>query len=494
MKKIIVLLLLLSGMFGCNKILDKTPLTSITAENFFKNSDDAESAITGCYDALQNDEYYGSEMNKLGEMPSDNCSSSNGDVFSLDKLTWNSSNTGSVNRLFQFPYRGINRANTVLKYLSSVPMDTVRRNQIMGEAYFLRGLHYFNLVKIYGGVPIRLTPTESGTSQNPGQATADQVFAQVESDLSMAESLTAKTFGNTSLNRTRVIKTAVNALQARVYLTERKWDKAIAAANKVTQSSEYVLSGNFNDNFPPKNKPESIFEVQYSGNNDGGFTLPDLILPSPPAVYSFPKFNIPTNELIQAMDTVNDSRWKFSGNVNFTKGDNTQAYYRNYGSVIHGNVANGNDGGFFVYKWRNTNFFNSSDNYIVLRLADVYLMYAEASNEQIGPNQLALDKLNAIRTRAGLVALTLADLFDKQTFRNEVDQQRRAELAFEGERWFDLIRYARQTIADPSAKHKVTALDIITAQKGTPDVNYLVLPIPLYELNNNPLIKQNPGY
>lgn len=121
------------------------------------------------------------------------------------------------------------------------------------------------------------------------------------------------------------------------------------------------------------------------------------------------------------------------------------------------------------------------------------LMYAEASNEQNGPNQEALTQLNAVRTRAGLPALTLAAL-TKQTFRDEVDRQRRLELAFEGERWFDLLRYARHTQADASVTHRVTALDIIQQVRGTRDANYLLFPIPQNEINNNALIQQNPGY
>ena len=107
--------------------------------------------------------------------------------------------------------------------------------------------------------------------------------------------------------------------------------------------------------------------------------------------------------------------------------------------------SSANDNGPFVYKWRSgPNVFNSPDNYYILRLADIMLMYAEAMNEQSGPNQDALNRLNAVRTRAGLRALTLSDVATRQALRNEIDRQRRLELAFEGERWFDLLRYSRQ--------------------------------------------------
>jgi hypothetical protein len=162
-----------------------------------------------------------------------------------------------------------------------------------------------------------------------------------------------------------------------------------------------------------------------------------------------------------------------------------------------GRNGNNNDAGPFVYKWRSIgNGFNSVDNTYVLRYAEVLLNYAEASNEQNGPNGDALAKLNQVRQRAGLAALTAASpqALTKQTLRDEIDRQRRLEMAFEGERWFDLLRYARQTIADGGVRHAVTALDIIQQQRGSRDVNYLLFPIPQNELYTNPLVQQNPGF
>ena len=483
MKKITILLLPFLFLAGC-QVLEKTPLPSITPENFFQNADDAESALTAAYDALQQTGTYGQDLNVVGEMPSDNVTSTNGDVNAMERILW-TPQTSQVNNVFQAAYIGINRANAVLNYVPGIQMDTARRNQILGEASFLRALHYFNLVRLYGGVPLRLTPTESGENSvvNLARSSEEQVYAQIVSDLQQAEQWTAAG----SASPIRVSKTAVNALQAKVFLTQRQWAQAATAANKVISSGLYQLLPSFNALFPPENKPESIFEVQFAGNADGGFILPDLLLPSPPATYSFPKFNIPTNELIQYADTNNDQRWKFTGEI--------VPAGRNHASFLLSTSSNANDNGYFTYKWRsNPNAFNSPDNYYVLRLADVMLMYAEATNEQNGPSQAALTALNAVRTRAGLPALTLANVSTQQAFRNEVDRQRRLELAFEGERWFDLLRYARHEQAGPGVTHAVTALDIIQQQRGTPNANYLLFPFPQAEINNNALLQQNPGY
>ena len=487
MKRFAIILFLFAGLIGCT-VLDKPPLPSITPENFFQNADDAESALTAAYDALQQGGTYGQDLNVVGEMPSDNCTSTNGDVNALERIIW-TPQTSQVNNVFQAAYIGINRTNAVLFYVPNIAMDTVRRNQILGEAYFLRALHYFNLVRLYGGVPLRLQPTESGEGSvvTLARSSTEQVYAQIVSDLQQAQQRTISDYGSQAANRTRVIKTAVNAVQTKVYLTQQRWAEAIVAATPVLNSQLYQLAPTFNELFPAENKIESIFEVQFAGTADGGFILPDLLLPSPPATYSFPKFNIPTAELLTYADTLNDARWRFTGEITQTG--------RNHASFVTARSGNANDNGPFVYKFRsNPNAFNSPDNNYVVRLADVILMYAEAINEQSGPTPDALNRLNTVRTRAGLRALVLSDVANQSAFRAEVDRQRRLELAFEGERWFDLLRYARQTLTAPASTHVVTALDIIQQFRGTRDANYLLFPFPQSEINNNSLLQQNPGY
>jgi hypothetical protein len=491
MKKLVFTALgALTLLASCN-FLQKEPLGSITPENFFQSSDDAEASLTATYDALQGTGAYGQDLNVMGEMPSDNCTSSNGDVNAMDKIIWTPT-TSQVGNVYRQGYIGVNRANIVLKYVPTVAMDTARRSQILGEARFIRALSYFNLVRVYGGVPLRLTPTESGAPSdvNLARATADQVYDQIIADLQRA-AIQMRTS-----NTNRATQNSANALLARVQLTRRNWAAAQAAAAKVLASN--ITLGSFNGLYPAENKSaESIFEIQYAGNADGGNILPDLLLPSPLATYAFPKFNIPTTELLAYADTVNDNRWAFIGVVNSAAG---KVIGRNHASYIDGKPGrngNNNDVGPFVYKWRSIgNNFNSTDNTYVLRYAEVLLNYAEAVNEQTGPSSDVLAKLNQVRQRAGLTALTLASpqALTKQALRNEIDRQRRLELAFEGERWFDLLRYARHNQAEAGA-HMVTALDIIAQQRnGARDANYLVFPLPQSEINTNPLIQQNPGY
>ena len=469
---------------GCKSFLDRQPLGTIAPDNFFTGSGDAEASLTSCYDALQAVGGYGQDLLVMGEMPGDNCTSANGDVNALEKIIWSSS-TGQIYNVYRQAYAGVNRANVVLKYVPTVAMDTARRRQILGEARFLRALNYFNLVRAYGGVPLRLQPSESGSSAdiNLGRASAEDVYNQVVSDLQSAAMQMPAT------NTNRATKNSAYALLARVQLTRRNWAAAQAAAQAVTGAT---LNSSFKALFPAENKgSESLFEVQYNGTTESGNFIPDEVLPSPPASYSYPKFNIPTTELLSYADTVNDQRWAYRGRTNAG---------RDHGSYVDAGRGSGNDRGPFVYKWTsNPNFFNSPDNTYVLRYAEVLLTQAEAINEQTGPSNAVLAPLNLVRQRAGLAALTAASTqaLTKVALRNEIDRQRRLELAFEGERWWDLLRYARHNLADANAQHAITALDIIKQQQNTPsggNVNYLLFPIPQGEINTNSLVTQNTGY
>ncbi|WP_324670926.1 RagB/SusD family nutrient uptake outer membrane protein [Hymenobacter sp. GOD-10R] len=495
MKKVYILplgALILLG--GCN-FLQKEPLTSITPNNFFTSGDDAESSLTAVYDALQASGAYGQDLLTMGEMPSDNCTSVSNDVNALETIAW-TPNTGQVSNVFRQAYLGINRANIVLKYVPTITMDTLRRTQIQGEARFVRGLCYFNLVRAYGGVPLRLAPTETAqpAELNLPRVTPEQVYEQVIADLEKAAVQMPTT------NANRATRSAANALLARVQLTRRNWAAAEAAANKVITSG-IQLNNSFRALFPAENKgSESLFEVQFAGTPDGNNLLPDEILPFPLTTYSFSKFNLPTAELIAYADTVNDQRWSYVGNVVASGG---QLIGRNHVSYIDArknrapSINNTNDRNSYPYKWTSSgNNFNSVDNTYVLRYAEVLLNYAEAVNEQTGPSTNVLARLNQVRQRAGLAALTMASpqAASKQAMRNEIDRQRRLELAFEGERWWDLLRYARHNQVEGGA-HTVTALDLIAQfRKGERDINYLLFPIPQAEINSNPQLQQNPGY
>ncbi len=265
MKRYTVLLIFAVLLAGCSDVLEKTPLASVDPATFFETGDNAEAALASAYDALQPDTYYGWPMNSIGELPSDNATTGNADVTPLDEINWNSS-TGVVSNLFRQAYIGINRADAIIKYVPGIDdMVTDRRDQIVGQAYFLRALHYFNLVRLYGGVPLRLDPTEAADGSTLPRASEDEVYAQIVSDLQQAESLCGESYGSAELDRAYATKTAANALLTKVYLTRREWQGALDAATKVLASTNYSFTPDFRSLFPVENQQESILEVQYTG-------------------------------------------------------------------------------------------------------------------------------------------------------------------------------------------------------------------------------------
>lgn len=444
---------------GCKKFLDVVPPSEITSANFYSSANDAEAALVGCYDALQPDSYYGFDISAYGDVASDDCDAGgdNQSRISIDDFTTNSTN-GTTSRNWTQIYAGIGRTNDVITNVGKMPDNLFtggRKNAILGEARFLRGLHYFNLVRIFGGVPlvtVQVTDSQPGTVNKPRNTVAE-VYVQIISDLQFAADNLAK-----DATAGRVTKGAALGLLAKVYLTQKDWQKAADLSNQVIALAKYQLLPNYDDLFEQDNTAEIIFSVQYTGTSEGN-VLPDLLLPFPQASYEFIKFNTPTPSIINAYET-GDKR----------KASSLIITDQNYGK----NLA-------FVYKFRRAAAFASPADITVLRYADVLLMRAEALNELGYGNAEAFTLLNQVRTRAGLAAKTTADLPSQESFRNFVAQERRVELAFEGERWFDLVRTGKALTALQAAGKAIT-------QKN------LLFPIPQEQIDRNPNLVQNPGY
>lgn len=503
MKRILVYIIsaTLVMAMGCGKILDQQPPMGLLPEDAIGSATNAESLLGSAYAALRAGGMYGECIYSMCEIPGDNTTTANADLLMLENLTWNPT-SGYINGPYTQGYNGIAKANFIIELIGNADMDTVRRNEIKGEALFLRALNYFVMVRFYGGLPLYTKPVLSGdneTIQENAQAprsTVEEVYARIVSDLTMAEELVPVTQRDASTNRYRAIKTTVNALQAKVYLYMRDWENALIAARKVYANPLYSIPNDFNGLWPAKGKAEAIFEVAYNPPVEGGMVVPDEVLPFPLATYSFDKFPRPTAAFIDnVIDKVNDKRFRYTDALNVS-GTHIGDAYTSYMIGLPNSYPGGGgaaDLGYFVYKWRTVGAlpFNNPDNYSVLRLADIKLIEAEAENELHGPAN-AFGPLNEIVTRAGFTPLTLANLPSKEAFRNEVDRQRRLEMAFEGERWLDLVRYAHAEEAGIS--HTITALDIIKAIRGTEDKDYLVFPIPQSEINSNPNIIQNDGY
>ncbi|TDB65941.1 RagB/SusD family nutrient uptake outer membrane protein [Arundinibacter roseus] len=468
----------LLGLGSCQKgFLDLAPISETNSINFYRNADDMLNAVNAAYAALQFNGQYNQAMYAFGEVRSDNTeildAQSGIDITQVDAFT-TISNNGLVNSAWNDHYRGILACNTVIDRIEGVEMNADLKRRIAGEAQFLRALMYFNLVRIFGDVPLVIKET---TNVEDGYAytrdPAEAVYTQIIKDLSEAEAKLPVSY--TGNNIGRATSGAAKGLLAKVFLTQRKWAEAAAKAKEVMDLNQYQLLPNYASlfNLTNENSKESLFEVQYKKGGLGlGSPFNNRFAPRLSGVIvttigAGTGHNHPTADIATAYED-GDNRKAASFAPGFRAANNQFVDVR------------------YVTKYIDPAPFAASDadnNWPVLRYADVLLMRAEALNE-VGyvADGEAFTLLNQIRTRAGLAPKTSAELSTQGAFRRAVEEERRIELAFENHRWFDLVRTGR-------------ALEVMNSKGFSIDATQLLLPIPQNQIDINPdKIKQNPGY
>ena len=484
---IIALLISAVALSSCNK-LNENPSSVIVSSQFFKTSSDAVSAVNAVYGTLNSDPagdfpLYGRQLNLLVENGSDNQvyspSNTNPDVRALGTATYIPSNS-RVQKVWQQLYYGINRANIAIDNIPAIQIDTVLKSRLIRESKFIRALLYFDLVRLYGDVPLVL--------HNPGsidldklfvsRAAADAVYAQIVSDLKDATNL-PKTYAGTDVGR--ATGGAAHALLAKVYVTRKDWTDALTELTTVINGGYgYALFPNYRDVFQKatKNGVEHIFSVQFETNLGEANSVQNLS-------QSFTSFNTGTFPIDIPADS---SVFRL-----FSKTDTRRAV------TFYDSVYNAATGKYVVYKNAYTPYFNkfvdyslsplsiqgqSGVNYPVIRYADVLLLYAEVLNETEGaPNGDAYNAINQVRSRANVANLTTG--LGQSAFRDSIFQERRKEFIQEGHRWFDLVRQGGTVLVD--ALHKIPA-------KSAASSKNTLFPIPQVEIQLNPQLKQNPGY
>jgi hypothetical protein len=484
---IIALFLSAAALSSCNK-LNENPSSVIVSSQFFKTSSDAVSAVNAVYGTLNSDPagdfpLYGRQLNLLVENGSDNQvyspSNTNPDVRALGTATYIASNS-RVQKVWQQLYYGINRANIAIDNIPAIQIDTVLKARLIRESKFIRALLYFDLVRLYGDVPLVLHNPNSIDLDKlfVSRTAADAVYAQIVSDLKDAVNL-PKTYAGTDVGR--ATSGAAHALLAKVYVTRKDWTDALTELTTVINGGYgYALFPNYRDVFQKatKNGIEHIFSVQFETNLGEANSVQDLSL-------SFTSFNTGTFPIDVPADS---SVFKL-----FSKNDTRRAV------TFYDSVYNAATGKYVVYKNAYTPYFNkfvdyslsplstqaqSGVNYPVIRYADVLLLYAEVLNEINGaPNGDAYNAINQVRSRAGVAALTTG--LGQSAFRDSVFLERRKEFIQEGHRWFDLVRQGGTVLVD--ALHKIPA-------KSAASSKNTLFPIPQVEIQLNPQLKQNPGY
>ncbi|MDN5199879.1 RagB/SusD family nutrient uptake outer membrane protein [Fulvivirgaceae bacterium BMA10] len=475
MKKYIIVLLTIVIM-SCDDQLDLNPLSQSSVGNFYKTEADIEQAVVAAYDALQSEGQYGQNFMFFMEIRSDNATvespTNSSGVFGEFDLFSITPGNSVVGRAWNDCFEGIQRCNIVLNRIESIDMDASLKSIRIGEMKFVRGLTYFNLVRLWGDVPLVITETEDPFDAfDVGRTSVSQIYTQIINDLSDA----INALPDTQSEAGRATKGAANTLLGKVYLTLGDYSNAETALRNVL--GKYSLQGSYQDIFgiANENNAESIFEIQFQSGFgsilDGGegSPYPNLVAPVGTGqdllngVGQAKGENIPTNDLFNIY-SINDQRR---------------------------DVAIGSTGTIFYAKKLiapPSADFDSDVNVIVLRYADVLLMLAEVLNEQgyVADGE-AFDLLDQVRNRAGLTtALTSADLTDQSSFRDMILNERRREFASENHRWFDLLRTGR-------------ALEVMNASTSVFSVgeHQLLYPLPLSAIDamNNPeIFPQNPGY
>jgi hypothetical protein len=479
--KLYISVLTALAVTSCSKdFLDLEPVSSASSGSFYKNAADLKVALSGTYASLQAG---GISTNNyvFGEIRSDNtypvASGSVTDQDEFDRFYIRTTNPFVLSR-WNDSYNAITRANTVLEKIDPIEMDAALKRRYIAEAKFIRAYVYFELVRTFGDVPLLTKSLTSSLNEayEYGRSPVAEVYAQIEKDLTEADADLPVSYTGADIGR--ITKGAAKALLGKVLLTQKKFDVAAARLKEVIELRVYDTVP-YPDVFDPakKNGKETVFDIQFAAGMSGeGNPWPNAFAPqnSGNAVINFGGGgnNRPTQDLIDAYEP-GDTRRDFSL---------ATSYVNSSGQTIQD---------VFVKKYRSNPVLNGDNpnNIPVIRYADVLLMYAESLNE-IAYNGAgeAMAYLNMIRRRARLPVKTSADIPGQAEFRLAIERERRVEFAFEGHRWFDLVRTGRAITVINSKATEINLVAPITQ-------NSLVAPIPQSQVEiNRDKMTQNPGY
>jgi hypothetical protein len=483
-----ILLLLVTGAGSCKKWLDLKPADGIVGNEFWQTKEQLAAAVNGIYASLignppgVSDRTIGEYLFMWGELradmviPSAGASNNDIDIYNVNLL--------STNNIFNWRavYRTINYCNTVISLGPTVTksdktLTEEQLNNYLSEAYTIRALMYFYLVRSFGDVPLKLTATTSDDQlEQLAKSSQAQVLQQIVTDLTTAEPISVFSYGSKESDKGRVTKYTIYSILADVYLWMDKYNECIAACDKVVNSGKFGLITNrgfFYQIFYTGNSSESIFEFQYSKE----------------ALNPFYTMFYTNKRRYQASDAVMEAMYT----IDYVNADSVD--YRADGASV-----SSSNNSIAKFLW-DASADASYTHWIVYRYADILLMEAEALN-QLGRSQEALKIVYDIRRRGHALPAT-----DRNPPPDNDDlvadfilEERARELAFEGKRWYDLLRNAKRD----NYKRLDLLLNMVIA--ATPperqqsalnkykDHNSHYFPIYIYELSTDKNLEQNPFY
>ena len=475
---LIAIALLGFSFSSCSDFLEQNPQTDLSENDFYKTANDILSAVNGAYSSLQEGDIYGNWY-VFGEIPSDNTRNQlSGSVTTqneFDQFYIDTQNSMIAN-FWKAAYKVINRTNTILGRIDGIEINTELANRYKLECKFIRALMYFNLVRVYGDVPLVLKEISISESYDILREPKENVYNQIIADLKEAQDLPVS---YSTAEDGRATQGAAKALLANVYMTLHKYAEAETILAEIINSGRYSLLENtpgslnidgYKNVFSPvnHNSKEGIFEIQFlkggygEGSNYANNFAPENSGTNVVAVGGTGGNNIPEMDIYNAYEE-GDLRRDFSMSLGYYDNRKNNEWVESR----------------YVCKFMDVPYQNNdaSNNYPVIRYADVILMYAEALNQN-GKTAEACKYLNRTRRRGFGYQTTETSPVDKAQFALMVEQERRVELAFENHRWFDLIRTGR-------------AVEVMRSKGFSLNETNLICPIPQKQIDVNPKLTQN---
>lgn len=448
-------------MTSCgDSFFDLEPASSVTIDKVYKTASDYNVAVIGCYSKLQSQVNFYTEC---CEYRSDNLSlgaptAGTQDRYDIDHFTEKPSN-GILSSYWANFNNNVYRCNLLLDQIDGANFAENLKKQYKGEAMFVRALNYFNMYRIWGGVPATKHVVSAAEALKVARYSDEQMFDLIAGDLKeiVDNNYLPETYSSADMGR--ATSGAAKALLGKVYLTFHKWTEAKDILSQLIGKYQLVSPIAQVFNVDNKNNNEIIFAVHFNKEIEGeGHSF----------WYNLTNASDDTNQTSSLLNTfpTGDARKDLITYVQVEK-----------------NVRLMNK----FYDTKSPTFKTVGNDQILLRYADVLLMYAEALNEiqyDASEGSLALKYLNAVRQRAGISNLTVKQLPTQEKFRKGILVERQREFPYEGQRWFDLVRmgFAKSVMAENGVEIK----------------DYqLLFPIPQQEIEkvgNKSILWQNPGY
>ncbi len=509
--KILFLGLSVLALSSCSDFLDKKPLVETSVQTYYSSDTEANTAIVGVYSHMQNEVFEVAPFMIVGDDCSDDCDLGNSysDAYSwlgpvamsLQKFD-NVSTNWLANQLWGEALGGVTWATQAIQSITanSSKLTESKKNQYLGEAYYMRAFYYFFLTRQYGRMPI-IDHVLSYSEYYEPRATLDETYAFMEKDLTTAAGLLPKKSEYAASDLGRATQGAAYALLGKCYMYQGKYQEAYDALMKVVNSGEYSLEPNYADIFTleHENGVESIFEIQHSisgtgwSNSNEGSILSFYEHDADPTDnvkwHNGWSMHCPTQDLVSSYEsgdprlgaTVIFKNEYFDGHINKNSASTTGYQPKKW---------------YIPYAQRSqTDQSDCPKNIIFYRYADVLLYVSEAANE-LGKTDEALKYLELVRARArsnatGSNVLPKITETDKSKLRDLIWHERRVELACEGQRFWDLVRQGRAGKVMKAYSTKYNSIKGQNFVEGKSEI----LPIPESQITvSNGTMEQNPGY